>query len=204
MNPKAKEQIELPKEEDDLNKRKFDDINEENMNMDDTDVNGNVRKNKKNNGIIPKEPVTLMVFPVHKSEDGKDICKTGNTEDSAPAPVNCDKKADDVVPGPTATDQNTADIDNVQSGHQVDGPLNNTHSDPSVKKVSFHLVVEDLDLDKTSHECAESGEISQEAIDASLKALDLAVMDSDDTNLVIDEDDSDPILHSQMIHKKPL
>ena len=142
-----------------------------------------------------------MVCPVHKSEEGKGIHKTGNTEDSAPAPVNCDIKANDAVPGPAATDQNTANGDNVESGHQVDGPSNNTHLDPSLKKVSFHLVVEDPDFNKTSHEGADSCQISQEAIDASLNALDLAILDSDDTNLVIDEEDTDPILCSQMIHK---
>ena len=59
------------------------------MNMDDTDINGNVvRKNQQDNGVVPKQPVTLMVCPVHKSKEGNGICKTGNTEDSAPATVN--------------------------------------------------------------------------------------------------------------------
>ena len=65
-----------------------------------------------------------------------------------------------------------------------------------MKKVSFQIVVEDVDSDK---DIVKEGEISEETINQTLQALDMALIKSDDMDLVCDHrDDGEDIPCSQM------
>ena len=96
-----------------------------------------------------------------------------------------------------------------EANQQVDGPSNHTNKESSVKKVSFKIIVEDVDSEKdcdkdSDKDIGNEGEVLEETINQTLQGLDMALIDSDDTDLVSEEcDEIEHIPCSQMKRRNP-